>query len=98
MLTKDTNRSISDRQQGASVPNSEPVLYLGEEKKLHKSHWDSCFKVIKLIKTDVLYPLETDSRGKRRILKCKFKFFSSVKLEKGNYFRKGNYKVERTQS
>lgn len=32
-----------------------------------------------------------DSRGKRRILKYKLKFFTLVKLEKGNYFGKGNY-------
>lgn len=32
-----------------------------------------------------------DSRGKRRNLKYKLKFFTLVKLEKGNYFRKGNY-------
>lgn len=76
-----------------------PVLFSGEERKLHKPHWDPCSKVIKLIKSDVLYPLETESRGRRRrILKCKFKFFALVKLEKGNYFRKDDYKAERTQS
>lgn len=39
-----------------------------------------------------------DSTGKRRIWKYKFKFFALVKMEKGNCFRRGSRRAERTQA
>lgn len=65
-----------------ALANSEPILFLGDGRTLHKL----CSKVLKLIKSHMFYPLETDSRGKRRNLKSKFKFFSLVKLEKERDF------------
>lgn len=92
-LTKERNRSISDGQQWASLVKSEPVSFLGEGRKFH----EPCSKVTELIKSHVLYTLETEFGGKRRILKYTFKLFALMKLEEGSSFRRGHSKAQRIQ-